>query len=477
MNTDESLQTSKYVKVVPREEDSVVYHSLFGGICIVDKEISKLIELFQSPKSLNEIAATGEYSAEQLESFVRVFKPRHFLVNPDFDEYDVIEQKIAHRKEHLHTGEQIGVVQLVVTNLCNFRCTYCFTTSLYSSEKRLELQSSEDNRLMEIETADKAIREVIRMIRESGGKSLHIQFFGGEPLLNWSVIKSVLETFSDGSEYGIEIGYSIVTNGSLIRKEMAGYFKKYNVPVVVSFDSPKGKDRIFTNRKNGLHAIEQGLSILRENSNKVVFNSVLSGETFDYFGTDLVDFALKYGVSEIGVLLDLNPEFYENRKVGDIVDKLWKLYTYAKENGVLVTGYWHIIFQQIIAYEHLKDRGYKTCSATGCQLSIEPSGDVFACKGSSGYFGHISHLPEFLSSEPYRSYAMRAYRNAPACEGCEIENFCSGFCLGPLEKKYNNIYVIEEKTCEVYKEITRRLIRDLDRSEVDTFVMYGTAAC
>jgi uncharacterized protein len=476
VNRDEKLQTSKYLRIVPRPEDFAVYHSLFGGICIVDREILALFELFNSPQSLNEITGTGEYSIERIESFVRTFKPRYFLVNPDFDEYGLIEKKINHRKKHLHTGEQIGVVQLVVTNLCNFRCKYCFIDSIYSSEERFELQSSESNKVMDINIADVAMKQAITIVRRSGGKSLHIQFFGGEPLLNWKVIKFVLDTFGDGSTYGIEIGYSIVTNGSLIKEEMAEYFEKYNVPVVVSFDSPKGRDRVFTNEENCTPAIEHSLSVLRKYDNRIVLNAVLSEETFDYFDTDIVDFAVKYGVSEIGVLLDLNPEFYENRGPGEIVDKLWDIHMYAKENGVIITGYWHMIFQQIMAYEFFKDRGYKTCSATGCQLSIEPSGDVFACKGSSGYFGHISRLPELLSSEPYRKYAMRAFRNADACEGCEIENFCSGFCFGPLEKKYNDIYVVEEKTCEVYKEITKRLIMDLDRSEVDIFVMYDSAS-
>ncbi len=475
MNANENLQTSKYVRIVPRSDGFAVYHSLFGGVCVVDKEILELFEFFRSPQSLNEIIDTKEYSIEHIKSFINVFKPRYFLVDPDFDEYDLIKQKIDHRREYLHTGEQIGVIQLVVTNLCNFRCKYCFINSIYSSEKRRELQSSGDNKIMNCKIADSAIKHVLKIVRESGGKSLHIQFFGGEPLLNWKVVKFVLDTFGDGSTHGVEIGYSIVTNGSLMREEMAEYFRKYSVPVVVSFDSPKGKHRVFTNEKSSIHAIEHSLSILREYNNRIVFNSVLSEETFDYFDTDLVDFALKYGVSEIGVLLDLNPEFYENRKVGDIVDTLWDVYTYGKKNGVVVTGYWHMIFQQIIGYEYFKDRGYKTCSATGCQLSIEPSGDVFACKGSSGYFGHISNLSELLSSQTYRNYAMRAYRNAPQCEGCEIENFCSGFCFGPLEKKYNDIYVIEEKTCEVYKEITKRLIKDLDKNEVDTFVMYEKA--
>ncbi len=84
--------------------------------------------------------------------------------------------------------------------------------------------------------------------------------------------------------------------------------------------------------------------MLKEYNNRIIFNSVLSEETFTYFDRDLIDLALKYGVSEIGALLDLNPKFYENKKVQDIIKKLWNVYKYAKTNGVIVTGYWYMIF-------------------------------------------------------------------------------------------------------------------------------------
>ncbi|MDD2338245.1 MAG: SPASM domain-containing protein, partial [Geobacteraceae bacterium] len=114
---------------------------------------------------------------------------------------------------------------------------------------------------------------------------------------------------------------------------------------------------------------------------------------------------------------------------------------------------------------------YKTCSATGCQLSVEPNGAAFACKGSSGYFGNVLDMPALLSSENWKKYSLRAFRNAPACENCEIENFCSGFCLGPLEKKYHDINVVEKDTCELYKKLVKGLIYDVRKYEVDTLCM------
>ncbi|MBI5025761.1 MAG: SPASM domain-containing protein [Nitrospirae bacterium] len=225
--------------------------------------------------------------------------------------------------------------------------------------------------------------------------------------------------------------------------------------------------------KSASEGIRKNLEFLKKNGNRVVFNAVFSKETFDFFDTALVDFALDYSIYEIGVLLDLDPAFYKKKKASDIVNRLMEIYTYGKSRGVIVTGYWHMIFQRMIVHDHFKYNRFKTCSATGCQLSIEPSGDVFACKASSGYFGHISKIEDLLSSNTYKGYALRTFRNASECAGCEIESFCSGFCLGPLEKKYKTIHVVEKSTCKVYKEMTRRLILDIERDSIENYRMRG----
>ena len=472
MCVDEKFQTSKYLRIVPREGDVAVYHSLLGGLSLVDANITHLLNIFHTPQNALEAHTVAPYfSKEQVRSFIATFKSKGFLVYPGCNEYDVIQQKIDQTKESLHKGSQIGVIQLVVTNNCNFKCSYCFINQIYASEKRYASQVSPLNRLMSPEMARIAIENVIKVLKESGKGSLWIQFFGGEPLLNWKTIKFVLEHFEKGDKYGIEINYSIVTNGALFNHEIATYFLKYNVPIVISFDSPRGNERFLLNGKNAFPVIKRSLTILNKNGNRIIFNTVLSKETFDFFDTALVDFALKNGVYEIGVLFDLDPIFYELENTSDIVNKLWDMYIYGNSKGVVVTGYWHMIFQKMVAYDHFKYNSFKTCSATGCQLSIEPSGDVFACKASSGYFGRIGEVYNLLLSDTYKEYTMRAFRNAPECDGCEIENFCSGFCLGPLEKIYGTIQAIEKRTCDVYRELTRKLILNVEKNGIENYQM------
>jgi len=469
MMAEDMYQLSKYLKILPRKDDFAVYHSLHGRLCIMDRALVELLYFFKTPRSFEEAYNKNHCTEELLRDFLSIFGSRSFIVAPDENDSSWIKHYNDNRKESLKTGEQISIIQLVVTNHCNFRCSYCFVNSIYSYKKRLELQISKHNKVMSPEIARVSIETVIELLQKNGKQSLHIQFFGGEPIINWGVIEHVLETFGNGLNHGIKISYSIVTNGSLIDEKISEYLKRHNVAVIISFDSPKDRHRILANGTESIHAIEGCLVNLAKYDNRVVFNSVLCEDTFDFFDEDVVNFALRYNVKEIGVLLDLNPSFYENRSTKDIVDKLWKIYKYAKGQGVVITGYWHVIFQQMLMRDFPDDRGYRTCSATGCQLSIEPTGDIFACKGSSGYFGHISDLSGLLTSEVYENYAMRAFHIAPECSECEIKNFCSGFCLGPLEKKYGNIYAIEGNACGVYREITRRLIMDIDKDNVDVF--------
>ena len=473
--SDINLQTSKYLRIVPTATDFALYHTLFGGLCITDQDTVRLIECFKRPASVQEVFAGKNYSPANIQTFFDFLLPRSLLVPPDTDEYEVIEKASAEREAGLSQGKALHIIQLIVTNNCNFHCKYCFTRSIYSYKERLAAEQDPLNRVMSPEQAQQYIEAVIRGMRtaheEPPDPFLMIQFFGGEPLLNMKTISSVLSHFGDGREFGVDIQYSIVTNGSLLDAEIIDLFLRHNVTILLSFDSPRGRDRVTANGTNSNETVMHKLKLVKDSGVRVAFNSVLSRQTFDYFGTDLIDCACEYNIPEIGVILDLDPAFYTENTPDAISEKLLEFSRYGKKCGVVVTGYWHQIFQHMLGFRQSERTGFKTCSALGCQFSIEPNGAVFACKGSSGYFGHVLDMPTLFASENWRKYSMRAFRNSPVCENCDIENFCSGFCLGPLEKKYHDICVMEKETCAVYKKLIQGLIHDIRKYEIDTLCM------
>ena len=293
--------------------------------------------------------------------------------------------------------------------------------------------------------------------------------------MNWPVIKFILETFKNGNSNGVKIIYSITTNGYFITDSMAETLKNYGVTVTVSFDAPNKIERSIIKKEKGGERVKRNLEILKKNGNWVTFNSVISKETLDDHDVKaLVDIAKYYNIAMIGLILDLDLKFYENEANKEkVLKELWSTYQYGQSQGIPIVGYWHQIFNQIISKQPINLlSGYKTCPATGCKLSVEPEGHVFICKCCSRYLGHISNLGHVLSSPQYEAYAMRAYRNALECKGCEIEGFCSGVCMGSLEKKYHRLDAIEKSSCDVFKGITKKLIENVSTKEVDVNYLF-----
>ncbi len=70
------------------------------------------------------------------------------------------------------------------------------------------------------------------MARRAGNSVLAVQFFGGEPLLNWQAMQHIFSRF--GTRCGpLALAYSVVTSGSIVNEEMARAFRAFQVPVLV----------------------------------------------------------------------------------------------------------------------------------------------------------------------------------------------------------------------------------------------------
>jgi uncharacterized protein len=476
------LRSSAHLRVVPRAADFAVYHRIYGGLFLVDRPGLDLLGYFETPRTEEDACRDHpELEAATLARFLDFCTQRRVLVQPEADEEAIVADRARARERDLVVGRQIRIVQLVLANRCNFKCTYCFeglgatplseTIYAHSTPERLEAQASRENSIMRPEQAEAYLESAIRLAKRAGNEALAVQFFGGEPLVNWRTIQRVLDRF--GHEHdGVSLGYSIITNGSLISDEVAQAFHEFDVPVVVSYDSPKSDARPLRGGQNSHDVIRRGLERLRRHDNRVVLNSVLGESTFEIFGHDLVDFAFDNGIWEIGVVLDLDPVFYERRSANEIVDRLWEVCAYGRSKGVIVTGYWHQIFQGIATHDRYDQIGFSTCSAMGAQLSIEPTGDVFSCKASGGYFGTILAPEELLASETYRTYAMRAVTSPEPCTRCPLEHFCAGMCLGPVENRNDHdISQVEEAACDVYRAITRRFVETATAADVPVFFL------
>ena len=119
-------------------------------------------------------------------------------------------------------------ISLFVTQDCNLDCIYCYGDGgHYGSSGH-----------MAPETARKAVDWLIDQAGEE--KSLSISFFGGEPLLNFPLVKEVADyALKSAEETGKEFKFAMTTNLSLLREDKLAFLQEYKITPMVSFDGPK----------------------------------------------------------------------------------------------------------------------------------------------------------------------------------------------------------------------------------------------
>jgi len=143
------------------------------------------------------------------------------LLNSD----DTYMGKVLNEKRETYTK----ALCLNIAHDCNIRCGYCFaSTGDYHGGRKL----------MSFSVASKAIDF---LLDTSGSrKRLEVDFFGGEPLMNFEVVKeTVLYARAREKEYGKRTGFTITTNGTLLDKEIVEFINEHMDNIVLSIDGRK----------------------------------------------------------------------------------------------------------------------------------------------------------------------------------------------------------------------------------------------
>ncbi|MEG2814511.1 MAG: 4Fe-4S cluster-binding domain-containing protein, partial [Oscillospiraceae bacterium] len=130
---------------------------------------------------------------------------------------------------------------LNIAHDCNLRCKYCFaSTGSFCGTRKL----------MEFETAKKAIDMLIEL--SEGRHNLEVDFFGGEPLMNFGVVKQTVEySRSLEEKYNKNFRFTITTNGILLDKDKQDFINKEMNNCVLSLDGRKEVNDNLRKRING----------------------------------------------------------------------------------------------------------------------------------------------------------------------------------------------------------------------------------
>ncbi len=192
-----------------------------GGVHVLDNVAYDLVDLFEE-KSKEEIVETlnKDYTREQIEEAyeeIKSLKEEGLLFTEDtYQEHP----SFVNRKK------VVKALCLHVSHDCNLKCKYCFASQGdFGGEKEM----------MSFEVGKKAIDY---LIANSGNRrNLEIDFFGGEPLMNFDVVKELVAYGRKvEKENGKNIRFTITTNGVLLDDDKIDYINEHMHNVVLSLD-------------------------------------------------------------------------------------------------------------------------------------------------------------------------------------------------------------------------------------------------
>lgn len=307
--------------------------------------------------------------------------------------------------------EAPSALTLVVTTRCNLRCRYCYV--------------DKDGRDMSVVTVLRALN----LLDPDPAAPRQINFFGGEPLLNWEAVRAAMNVARSRRE---DTTFGLTTNATLLTPEIAADLAAFGVGLIVSLDGPPdvhdaARDGSWERAMIGLDAA-RGAGLGPRTTLRA---------TFDRSPARLVE-RLEYlnGLCDVGYAsgVSVEPSLYGDApKAADVADEY------------RAAGDWFV--ERIKAgdaarFKHLSqplrrllNREYAVteCGAGAGYLAVDPDGAIWPCHTLRGAaLGHVNEPDVFRLRQALdpRLYVWRFYgiHSQPGCMACWARFLCGGGC-------------------------------------------------
>lgn len=340
-----------------------------------------------------------------------------------------------------------------ITNQCNLRCRYCYTSSTNNVGEELRFGE---------------LKKILRDFKTFGVKIAVIS--GGEPTLRKDLNKIL--------EYGAKdmgLKMVLVTNGTMLKAETIEVLSLYKIPVQLSLDSVDSDVYKKARGADLLSRVTDNIDLLLKNNIEVALAGTLTQISMDSMD-GLIDFALDKGIQNIhigemvpGGRGSINKEIFSN----SIYPIYKKLYDYQKK---------HFLFLSIDIIEKflfpliLNEKKRYYCNAMGGKtVEVGYDGHLYFC----GYMRESNYLLELsvrkaglLSAHALLKDRLKQFHicanELAGCKDCKHMSVCAGGCRAAAYY-YSGSISGKNPYCEATKKIIDRMDRDLRTGKLDEY--------
>ena len=347
-------------------------------------------------------------------------------------------------------SDKVKALCLHICHDCNLRCRYCFADEgAYHAERQA----------MSFETAKRAIDF---LIAGSGDRRvLEADFFGGEPLMNFDVVKkTVLYGKEEAAKRGKTFLFTLTTNGVLLKGEIADFLNEEMENVVLSLDGrPEVHDAV---RKtvNGKGSFDLCYNNIREfvkkrGDKKYYVRGTFTAKNLD-FSKDVL-FLADSGFASISmepVVTDI-PELAITEamlpRICEEYDILCDAYLQRWREG---RGFGFFHFDIDLEGGPCLSKRVSACGAGNEYFSVLPNGDIYPCHQFAGdtdfcmgsvYAGEL----DAAIRGKFKTSCLFTRKN---CDLCFAKFICSGGCSANNYHFNGDIDVPYGVTCVMMKK-------------------------
>ena len=301
-------------------------------------------------------------------------------------------------QSHLFADASLHIA--VLTTRCNIACNYCQT-------------QAEDPSDMDVVTATKIIDYCFGMRNQN----INLEFQGGEPLLNWDVLKFSVENIQKFNTINKNIKIGLVTHGILLADEKIDFLVDHGVSICVSVDGPAeihNSNRVFSEGSGTYGQVKASITKLQEACKKRSIDSkidllpTLSKQSLS-FAKDIIDEYVGWGISMISLRpineiggakcqwdkIGFSPEEF-NHFWADAMDYILEL----NKQGVNIKETMAVIMLMKILKK--QNPGYvdlmSPCGAGRSVITYMPNGDIYPCDEARMVGGDMFKLGNVLEN-------------------------------------------------------------------------------
>ena len=347
-------------------------------------------------------------------------------------------------------GDVIKALCLHVAHTCNLNCTYCFASQGKYHGKEA---------LMSLDVAKKAIDFLIE--KSGTRRNLEVDFFGGEPLMNWDVVKeTVAYARHREKEANKNFRFTLTTNGMLIDDEVIEFANREMHNVVLSLDGrPEVHDR-FRRDYKGVGSYERIVPKFRRlvesrNGEGYYMRGTYTHNNVD-FAEDVLHMA-DLGFRELSMEPVVCPPGDPYALTEEDLPKLYEQYDHLacemikkRRAGDPITFYHYMIDLENGPCIHKRITG---CGSGSEYMAVTPAGDLYPChqfvNDPEYRIGNVAtgiEKPELC--EKFK--ACNVYSH-PECADCWAKYYCSGGCAANAYHATGDIGGVYEYGCKLFR--------------------------